>query len=130
MDKAKLKHGMYCWTDITIEDAAAVKDFYKTLFNWTEMPVNMKEGDDVYVDYAMAVDESTPGGGICNNRGSNMGMPPQWISYFYVNDVAKSLADCIHLGGKLIKGNQKPDGQYNYVIVSDPQGHVFGMVNM
>lgn len=94
------------------------------------MEVPMKDGEEEYVDYGMAVDPTTPAGGICHNRGKNKGIPPQWISYFYIDDVEKALQTCLDLGGELLKENRKKDGTLSFVIVKDPQGAVFGMGNM
>ncbi len=116
------KHGMFYWTDITIDQPEPLKEFYKKLFNWKDFGVPMKDGDESYEDY--------PGGGICHNRGQNAGMPAQWITYFYVDNVDESLEACIAMGGSLIKSSKKKDGTLNYVIVKDPQGNVFGMGNM
>lgn len=130
MDKKQLKNGQFYWTDLTVDDPGVLKDFYKEVFGWQEIPVAMADGAEPYTDYGMAIDTQTHGGGICHNRGSNKGIPPQWITYFYVEDIAQSLATCLAKGGRLLKESRKKDGSYNYVIVTDPQGSVFGMGNM
>jgi predicted enzyme related to lactoylglutathione lyase len=130
MEKPKFKHGQFCWTDMTSLQPEIVKPFYEQLFGWTSMDIPMKDGEDTYHDYAMAIDENTPGGGLCHTRGANAGIPPQWITYFYVENVSDSLDKCLAMGGTLIKSSPKKDGGYNFVIVSDPNGAVFGMVNM
>lgn len=130
MSKNKPKHGQFYWTDLTVDKPTELKEFYKTLFGWQEIGVAMEDGEESYEDYAMAVDTETPGGGICTHRGVNSGIPPQWIPYFFVNDVKESLSTCLQLGGTLLKDSKKKDGSFNYVIVKDPQGTVFGMGNM
>lgn len=57
------------WTDLTVDEPQIVLDFYKTLFNWSSFEVPMKDEEEAYVDYGMSIDEQTPGGGICHNRG-------------------------------------------------------------
>ena len=126
----KPKNGQLYWSDITVDNPAEVKEFYKKIFGWQEIEVPMKDGDESYVDYGMAVDPSTPAGGICHNKGKNKGIPPQWISYFYIEDVEKALQNCIELGGELLKENCKKDGTLSFIIVKDPQGAVFGMGNL
>ncbi|MBD1430621.1 VOC family protein [Sphingobacterium litopenaei] len=130
MSNEKPKNGQLYWTDMTVDNPAEVKEFYKQIFGWHEMEVPMKDGDESYVDYGMAVDPSTAAGGICHNRGKNKGIPPQWISYFYIDDVEKALQTCIELGGELLKENRKKDGTLSFAIVKDPQGAVFGMGNL
>lgn len=126
----KPKHGQFYWTDLTVENPADLKDFYKEIFGWQEMHIPMKDNDEKYVDYAMAIDPETPGGGICHHRGTNTGIPPQWIPYFYVNDTTVAVEKAISLGGKILKESRKADGSYNYAILQDPQGTVFGVGNM
>lgn len=107
MEQVKPKIGQFCWTDLTLDQPETVKEFYKELFGWTEFPVKMLDGEEEYHDYAMSVDEKTPGGGICHNRGTNQGMPAQWITYFNVKDIAQSIKLCIEKGGSVIKENRK-----------------------
>lgn len=128
-DKAP-KVGQFYWTDITVENPAELKEFYKKIFGWQELEVPMKDGEESYVDYGMAADPTTPAGGICHNRGKNAGLPAQWISYFYIVDVEKALQNCIDLGGELLKESRKSDGTLSFVIVKDPQGAIFGMGNL
>lgn len=124
------KHGTFYWTDLTVDHPEQILDFYKNIFGWTSFEVPMKDEDEAYVDYGMAVNEELPGGGICHNRGKNLGIPPQWIAYFYVDDVAKAMDDCVQMGGSVLKSHQKQDGTYNYALLQDPIGSVFGIGNM
>ena len=130
MSDIKPKIGQFYWTDITVENPSELKEFYKNLLGWQEIEVPMKDGEESYVDYGMAAAPTTPAGGICHNRGKNAGLPAQWISYFYIDDVEKALQNCIDLGGELLKESRKSDGTLNFVIVKDPQGAVFGMGNL
>lgn len=130
MEPNSKKQGLMFWTDLTVDEPQIVLDFYKTLFNWSSFEVPMKDEEEAYVDYGMSIDEQTPGGGICHNRGKNKGIPPQWITYFYVPDVANSIAQCLSMGGKLIKESKKKDGTYIYAILQDPIGAVFGVGTM
>lgn len=130
MSQNTLKLGQFYWTDLTVNDPKKLKEFYKKLFNWQEIGIPMQDGKEEYEDYVMTIENETPAGGICNNKGVNRGIPPQWIPYFFVPDVQESLSICLKLGGTLVIDSKKPDGTLNYVIVKDPQGAVFGMGNM
>ena len=130
MNDNKPNVGQFYWTDITVDNPSELKEFYKQVLGWKEMEVPMKDGDESYVDYGMASDPTTPAGGICHNRGKNKGIPPQWISYFYIDDVEKALQNTLDLGGELLKESRKKDGTLSFVIVKDPQGAVFGMGNL
>lgn len=127
---AKPKNGQLYWTDITVDNPQLLRDFYSQVLGWSTMEVPMKDGDDAYVDYGMGIDATTPAGGICTNRGKNKGLPPQWIPYFYVDNVEDAVQKSLALGGTIIHSITKRDGTYGYVIMKDPQGAVFGMGNM
>lgn len=71
----------FLWADLTVPNATELKEFYKQVIGWEEKAVAMKDGDETYHDYAMLSDANTAVGGICNQRGVNANIPPQWISY-------------------------------------------------
>lgn len=130
MKNKKPTPGQLYWTDITVENPTELKDFYSQLFGWQEIYIPMKDDEEDYVDYVMTIDPNSPAGGICSSRGQNKGIPAQWTPYFYVENTEESLNKCLILGGSLLKSSKKKDGTFNYVIVKDIQGAVFGMGNM
>lgn len=130
MEKTKPKVGQFYWTDIAVDRPAELKEFYKDLFGWQEMAVPMKDGDEEYVDYAMAIDAETAGGGICHNKGENTGFAGQWIPYFYVDNPDETLEKSLKNGGTSLKVGKKKDGTVSYAIIRDPQGAIFGFGNM
>lgn len=130
MSESTFKKGQFFWSDLTVPDATSLKEFYKQVIGWQEQEVAMKDNEETYADYAMTSDDGTAVSGICNQRGVNKNIPPQWIMYVNVENVAKSLEKVIELGGKLISESKKKDGSYNYVIVQDPVGAVFGLGTM
>ena len=126
MSERKYKIGQFVWADLTTNQAESLKEFYKEVIGWKEFPVAMKDGEDSYNDYAMMIDEKEPAGGICHKRGVNSYIPPQWIMYICVEDVNDTLKKALDNGGILIHESKKSDGTYNYVIIQDPAGAVFG----
>ena len=75
------KTGTIGWTDLTVENADAVRDFYQAVVGWTPGAVSM--GD--YDDYAMSPQGSEmPVAGICHARGVNAGQPPVWMRNNFV----------------------------------------------
>jgi len=130
MEAPKFKLGQIVWADLTTTKADSLKEFYKEVAGWQEFPVAMRDDDGEYNDYAMLVDSENAAGGICHKRGKNNNLPPQWIMYIYAEDVEERLKTALDLGAKLIHASKKPDGTYNYVIIEDPAGAVFGIGNM
>jgi predicted enzyme related to lactoylglutathione lyase len=113
--------GAIAWTDLTLPDAAGLRDFYGEVVGWHFAPVNM--GD--YDDYSMNTPENDRTvAGICHARGGNAKMPPQWLVYITVADVNASAIRCVELGGEVIVEPKDlgPHGQF--CVIQDPAGAV------
>jgi predicted enzyme related to lactoylglutathione lyase len=124
-----VKLGTVTWVDLTVADAPAIRDFYEAVVGWTPREVDM--GD--YADFEMLPPESASvsagepvaapapkaAAGICHARGGNAKLPPQWIMYVPVNDLARSLYACERLGGKIVHRLSA-----HYVLIQDPVGAV------
>ncbi|RMF75504.1 MAG: VOC family protein [Acidobacteria bacterium] len=115
--------GTIAWTDLTVEDAAGVRDFYKEVVGWRAEPVSM--GD--YDDFGMV----PPGGdaavaGVCHARGANADIPPQWLIYVVVESVERSAARCAELGGEVVAGPRTLGGG-RFAVVRDPAGAVLAI---
>jgi len=126
-----VKLGTVTWVDLTVADAPEIRDFYEAVVGWTPRPLDMGE----YADFEMlppdgGISESVGGdiaqatppkaaAGICHARGGNAKLPPQWIVYVPVNDLARSLYACQRLGGKIVHRLSE-----HYVLIQDPAGAV------
>ena len=110
--------GSIGWFDLTVENAADVRDFYKEVVGWSATTLSM--GD--YDDYCMnqPEDDKTVAG-ICHARGGNAGLPAQWLMYIVVADLEQSIAQCKALGGQIIAG-PKTMGKDRYCVIRDPAG--------
>lgn len=117
--------GRIVWTDLTVEGASEVREFYKEVVGWGDSPVEMGE----YQDFNM---HATPGGdvvaGICHARGSNAQIPPQWMIYITVEDVVRSARRCAELGGKVLLPPRALGAHGTFCIIQDPAGAVAGLI--
>ena len=112
--------GRIGWIDMTTDDAAGVRDFYKAVVGWDSQDVSM--GD--YSDYSMLA----PGSGdcvagICHSLGSNAQLPPGWLIYITVADVDSSARACVDNGGKLLVEPRGLAGG-RFCVIEDPGGSV------
>jgi uncharacterized protein len=109
---------VFSWHDLTVGDADKISEFYCAVAGWNREPFDM--GD--YVDYIMKDDAGNVVAGICNAKGPNAYLPPQWLSYIQVNNLDESLEKCISLGGKIVgdKRSMGPNGKY--CLIEDPSG--------
>lgn len=107
------------WLDLTVQDATALRDFYTEVAEFGHQGIAM--GD--YEDYALTAD----GGGVagvCHARGTNADIPPQWIPYFMVQDLEKSVQAITERGGTLIGAIRGGHGADRFAIFRDPAGAV------
>lgn len=114
------KPGTISWTDLTVPDATAVKDFYAAVAGWSALPVQM-EG---YADYCMMPPGAEmPVAGICHARAVNADLPAQWLVYITVADLAASLLLCTANGGKVVVPEREMGGG-RMAVIQDPAGAV------
>ena len=115
----KASVGSVMWTDLTIEDAERIRDFYSAVVGWTASGVDMGG----YEDFNMNDPETgTPVAGVCHARGGNADLPPVWLIYVNVEDIEKSIARCVELGGHVIFGPKRMGEQGRYCVIRDPAG--------
>ena len=107
------KIGTVQWVDLTVENADEVRDFYKAVVGWEVSGCDMGG----YEDYNMVPPGSSePVAGVIHARGTNSGLPPQWLMYVPVKDLETSAATVERLGGKIIKRNKQ------HAVIQDPGG--------
>lgn len=113
--------GAINWIDLTVPDAARVRDFYQQVVGWQVTPVEMGG----YHDYAMT---SQSGGksvaGVCHSRGTNEGIPPVWLIYITVQNLDASTARVLELGGRVIRQPVNIGTNARYAVIQDPAGAV------
>jgi predicted enzyme related to lactoylglutathione lyase len=113
--------GRIGWIDLTVPDADSVRDFYRSVVGWTASDVDMGG----YSDYCVHPGPGEPPvAGICNARGSNAAIPPQWLVYITVADLDESVRKCVELGGKVLHGPVAYGGQGRFCVFRDPAGAV------
>ncbi|MBE2267895.1 MAG: VOC family protein [Anaerolinea sp.] len=113
------KAGKFVWFDLTVENAAEVRDFYQQVVGWSPDPVEM--GD--YQDFSMKADDGSVVAGICHKRGENQTLPSQWMIYISVDDLDKSLAAVTANGGKILVPTRGGGGS-RFTVIQDPGGAV------
>ena len=116
--------GSIVWTDLTVENADEVRDFYSKVVGWKHEGVSMGEYDD-YIMKSNDEDGSTSG--ICHARGMNDSVPPLWMIYVTVADVTASAKACVDNGGKVLDGPRKM-GENEFAVIQDPAGAVMGII--
>lgn len=117
--------GKILWTDLTVPDAAQVRDFYSAVVGWTFAPVSMGDYDDFNMN--APADGSTVAG-ICFAQGVNAKVPAQWLIYIQVNDINQSIARCRELGGQVVDGPREMGPGVYFCVIQDPAGAVAALI--
>lgn len=120
--------GRIAWLDLTVPDAPATRDFYAQVVGWTVEDVAMADAGDRYADYNMLGGDGSPAAGVCHARGVNQGLPPVWMLYLPVGDLARSLDRTREEGGTVIRESRGRDGEYAYAVIQDPVGAHLALV--
>lgn len=119
------RNGEIIWQDLTVENAETIRDFYCNVIGFTW------KGEDMggYEDYHMIA----PNGeqsvtGVCHARGTNANVPPQWLTYFTVEDAVLAAERTERAGGKVLDG-PRPMGGGTFVVIQDPAGAVCALID-
>jgi uncharacterized protein len=105
--------GAVVWTDLTVEDAPGVRDFYAEVVGWTPHEHPM-EG---YSDFVMALPDGEPVSGICHRRGPNANVPAVWLPYVRVDALDDAVEAVRRRGGTVVDGPRS-----GFAVVADPAG--------
>lgn len=112
--------GSIGWIDLTVPDAEGIRRFYEQVVGWKPQPVDM-EG---YSDYCMLPpDSDQPAAGVCHARGPNADLPPHWLVYITVADLAQSVTACKANGGSVLREPREMGGAM-VAVIKDPAGAV------
>lgn len=118
--------GSHVWTDLTVDNATEIRDFYKSVVGWDHMDHDMNG----YNDYVMLPNSQEEGGeafGICHARGANANIPPQWLIYVTVEDITIATSACVDNGGKVVEGPRKMAGK-DFAVIQDPAGAYMAII--
>ncbi len=127
-DGSAARVGRIAWLDLTVADASATRDFYRQVVEWSVQDVEMDDASERYADYSMFGDDGNPVAGVCHARGVNKDLPPIWMIYLPVGDLAESVRRVREEGGKIIKETRGGDGEYACAVVQDPVGAYLALV--
>ena len=116
--------GRIGWQDLTVGKAEDVRDFYSEVVGWKTMPLDMGG----YDDYVMLSPDGQAGvAGVCDARGVNANLPPQWLIYINVEDLDASIASVQALGGEIVDSPREL-GEGRCCVIRDPAGAVCGLM--
>lgn len=115
------RYGHFVWRECMTHDVAAAQAFYQAVFNWSATAMPMP---GMGFDYHMhGVGEQMQGGMVAldPNDPNTEHVPPHWMPYVSVPDVAATAALAVEAGGKVAVGPMDI-GVGIFAVIGDPQG--------
>lgn len=103
-------------------DVAKAKEFYSKLFDWKLEDLPMPGGSGTYT--MINVGEGTGGGMVTSPA---PGVPPHWLAYIGVDDVAASTANAKSLGATVVQDVMEVGSHGWMSIIMDPTGATFAL---
>ncbi|MCA9666316.1 MAG: VOC family protein [Myxococcales bacterium] len=109
----------FAWNELATRDLAGSKKFYSELFGWQLETADMGE-----MKYTMIKNADRSNGGMIQMDAQWEGVPPHWMTYFWVDDVDAKAKQVEQTGGKVcVPPTDIPVGRFS--VVNDPQGATF-----
>jgi uncharacterized protein len=115
--------GDFTWHELATMDPGSAFDFYAELFGWTKGAAHDMGEMGVY---QLVSHGGQDVGGIYKARDNST--PPSWLSYVRVDDAAKAADAAKSAGGRIINGPMEVPGGSWIVMMLDPQGGAFAVV--
>jgi predicted enzyme related to lactoylglutathione lyase len=119
--------GRFSWHELMSTDYAKGFDFYRDLFGWKQTGDAMDMGGGNM--YFMYGDGQKMYGGMYNRMPDMGNVPPHWLLYIHVKDVAKALATAAKAGAKVVRPQMDIPGG-TIAVLADPAGAMFALHDM
>jgi len=117
--------GRFCWVDLNAHDMAAAQTWYGDLFGW-ECTTEDTQGGPPYGMFKLG-GKVVAGVGQMSDEMKASGVPPLWNNYVSVEDVAKTAARVVELGGTVMVPSMKIMDAGWLAFFTDPQGGMFAV---
>jgi predicted enzyme related to lactoylglutathione lyase len=117
--------GALSWNELNTRDLDKAKAFYGSVFGWGANTNTAPGGD--YTEWKLG--DRSIGGCLVMGEGFPAEIPPNWVTYFAVDDIDDATAKAKEFGGSsMMEGMETPAGKMS--VVADPQGAVFAMIEL
>ncbi len=110
--------GQFCWNELATADVKKAKEFYSKVLGWQFKEIH--SGEMTYT-IVQANDKDIAGiWQIPTNQQNEI--PPHWMAYILVNNVADTLAKAKQNGAQEMKGVTHAGDMGLFAIIKDPTG--------
>lgn len=119
-------HGLFSWTDISLPDPQAGRDFYAQLFGWDAEDQHAPDGTYIYTGF-YKTGKPVAGLSALPSGTDTGGFPPIWNSYVTVDDVDMTIDRWLDAGGAVIMPAMNVMTAGRMAFVADPEGAVLAL---
>lgn len=110
--------GQFCWNELATPNSKKAKEFYGDVFGWQFKDIDM--GD---MTYTVIKAQDKEFAGIWQIPGDQLHeIPPHWMAYILVPDVATALKKAKQHGAEEVKGVTQAGDMGRFAIIIDPTG--------
>lgn len=123
----KPKHGEICWQELSTQNLAAAKEFYKGLFGWTVEQSKLTQMPYEEIHFG----QKAVGGmmEISKDWGDDWRkIPSAWMTYIAVDDIIESVEKIKKFGGGVCIEPFDAPGIGKMSVVNDPSGIPFSVI--
>jgi uncharacterized protein len=114
----QFKGGEFCWNELATPDINAAKEFYGRVFGWKFSDHQI--GDSTYSMIKSGDKEFAGMWQIPQDQAKHV--PPHWMSYILVDDLAHSLEQATQHGATIKMPITKAGEMGQFAIIIDPTG--------
>jgi predicted enzyme related to lactoylglutathione lyase len=116
--------GRFIWYDLMTSNPDSAIDFYTDLIGWGTQ--EWEGGDQPYTMFSSG---ENPIGGVMDFPPDvkEAGVPPHWMAYVAVDDVAATAERAKELGGEIMHPPTDIPGAGSFAVLGDPQGAVLAV---
>ncbi|MCE0722988.1 MULTISPECIES: VOC family protein [Legionella] len=108
----------FCWNELATADVKKAKEFYSKVLGW-----QFKEIQSGEMTYTLIKADDKEFAGIWQIPTDQQNeIPPHWMAYILVKDVADTLAKAKQNGAQEIKGVTHAGDMGLFAIIKDPTG--------
>lgn len=113
-----VKPGEFCWNELSTPDVKKAKEFYSKMFDW--------KFDDIqteHMTYTLIKSHDKEFAGMWQiPTDQQKQIPPHWLAYIAVEDVAATLKKAQQNGAHVIMDVTEISGKGSFAIITDPTG--------
>ena len=108
----------FCWNELATADVNKAKDFYSKVLGW-----QFKEIQSPEMTYTIVQANNKEMAGIWQiPKDQQDHIPPHWMAYILVKNVADTLQKAKQNGAKEVKGVTQAGEMGQFAIIQDPTG--------